>query len=47
MKTFKTIVSVVFIVGTIAIIFFDRKTKAQRSSEPLHAKVDSASLHKK
>ncbi len=43
MKAFKTIISIVFIVGTVAIIYFDGKTKAQKNSEPLHAKTDSAS----
>jgi hypothetical protein len=43
MKAFKTIISIVFIVGTIAIIFMDGKTKAQKKSEPMSVsgKVDT------
>jgi hypothetical protein len=43
MKAFKTIISAVFIVGTIAIIFLDGKTKAQKNPEPQSVKVDSTS----
>ena len=45
MKTFKTIISIVFIVGAIAIIVYDAKTRDQTQTHTIKTKSDSA-LHK-